>query len=200
MRLRISNPRAMKTTNVAIIALACTALSPLHGGEAGAQGAPKLRPSHADLVKRFEKRTRPLSVKGVESIEAGRLGRSKERIVAPTLVGRSTILSHGGRWTLVPKGAVLFVPAVYRGRIAEKPSGKLVPWIEFCSRNRGWIHTETVTMEQARGEAVLSEEVTETHKRLGRLVVAVLHGGPISVKAPAEEDGELSRPSEIAKE
>ena len=174
----------MKTTRVAIIALVCTGLSPLHGGKAGAAGAPVTRPSHADLVGRAPKGSHPLAARrGVEVVEPGAMEKVVRHRSRPGLIARSTILSHGGCWTIVPKGAVLHVPEDYRERIVPEPAGRLVPWPEFHARNRGWLHAQRVTMEQARGEAALSGEVRDNHARLGRVVVAIFHNGPISVKA-----------------
>ena len=142
------------------------------------------RPSHADLVGRAPKGSHPLAARrGVEVVEPGAMEKVVRHRSRPGLIARSTILSHGGCWTIVPKGAVLHVPEDYRERIVPEPAGRLVPWPEFHARNRGWLHAQRVTMEQARGEAALSGEVRDNHARLGRVVVAIVPNGPISVTA-----------------
>jgi hypothetical protein len=85
---------------------------------------------------------------------------------------------------MVPKGSILHVPPAYKNRLSDKPTGQLLPWKEFYQRNRGWIFTQTVDMANARGESTLPQNVLKNHQQLGRVVVAVLHQGPISVKAP----------------
>ena len=111
------------------------------------------------------------------------------------LVGRSTILSFGGTWTIVPKGAVLHVPQAMRGRVDVAQEGTFVAWRDFYTRNRGWIHLQSVKMEQARGEKALAEEITAAYARIGRVVVAVCHGGPISIRPPVEKAPAPIRPT-----
>ena len=154
--------------------------------------APSQRLSHEELAARGEERANPLAGRrAVRQIDPASVGKKERRkIGGESLLARSLILSYRGTWTIVPKGAILHIPDNYQDRIAPGPSGRLIPWNEFYVRNRGWIHTQRVTIEHARGETALSPEVLEFHKRLGRVVVAVLHQGPISVKAPVEPQDE----------
>ena len=94
---------------------------------------------------------------------------------------RSSILFYRGTWTIVPKNAVMHIPATLQDRIVDKPEGTLLPWSEFCLINRGWLHLQKVRMSDARGDTTLSEGALEAHQSLGRVVVAVYKGGPISM-------------------
>jgi len=174
----------MKTPIVAIVALACAGLSSLHGEKAGEAEALKTRTSHAALAKRMAKGDDPLANHGKAKPLAQESIKKKEKRELGGILSRSTILAHGGFWTIVPKGSVLHTPPAYKARLSDKPVGRLLDWKEFYSRNRGWIFTQTVEIANARGEAPFSEEVLKNHKQLGRVVVAVLHQGPISVRAP----------------
>lgn len=174
----------MKTTNVALIALACAGLSPLYGEKTGKAEGIKNRPSHQELAGRMAKRSNPLADHNrVKPLGREEIEKKKKRDDLGSLVQRSSILAYSGHWTLVPKGAILHVPPAFKNRVSAKPVGELLPWKEFLARNRGWIFTQPVQMKNARGEKALSENVLKNHRQLGRVVVAVLHHGPISVVA-----------------
>ena len=181
----------MNSTITLSFALALAALVPL-AAEVPADGeSPRSRLSHEDLAARGAGNNPLAGRRAVKEVDHTAIQKKKRRdLGGGSLLSRSLILSYRGTWTIVPKGAVLHVPAAYRERIVPGPTGRLIPWTEFYARNRGWIHTQNVTFEHARGEAALSPEILELHKRLGRVVVAVLHQGPISVKAPVEPKDE----------
>ncbi len=138
---------------------------------------PRLRPDDAGLRAQRDEAPRLRGGKMFSLNPANRL----EWNPPASLLERSVILSYGGYWTFVPKEAILAVPPTFSKRIANAPTGTLIPWPQFYARNRGWIHPQRVTLTEARGEAPLAEAVVELHRSLGRVVVAVLHGGPISV-------------------
>lgn len=96
------------------------------------------------------------------------------------ILTRSDILCFNGLATLVPKQAILSVPAKYADRIGMKTGAKLVGWLEFYSANRGWVSTEEVTLIQARGEQPLSDVLNERISKSGNVIVSTLQGGPIS--------------------
>jgi hypothetical protein len=91
------------------------------------------------------------------------------------------------------------VPARYKAQLNGKRVGKLVPWQTFYAQNRGWIHVHSVSMSQARGEKELDPKQVEVYQGLGRVVVSVCHGGPISVIKPkVEEQPEGEVPAGVA--
>lgn len=176
----------MKAPKLAAIALACSGLSPLFGGETGEALGIKAPPTEAELLERMAARSNPLaSYRDVEMLDRSSIKPREAPLALEGLLQRSTVISFNGHWTIVPKGAVLVVPNFYKGRVAVRPEGTLLPWNEFYARNLGWLHLQKVTMANARGEAPLSDEVLEAYQQTGRVVVAVLHQGPISMVRPA---------------
>lgn len=108
------------------------------------------------------------------------------RVSEESILDRSDILSDGTRWTLVPKGAVLHLPAKLAERVGDRPTGTLVGWHDFLAANRNWLAAEEISMDQAAGQAPLSADRPDTWEKQGKVVVAVHLAGPISVKpAPA---------------
>lgn len=104
------------------------------------------------------------------------------RPATQSLIGQSTILSDGTRWTLVPAGAVLHVPAKMQSRVNAEPSGELVAWLDFLRANIGWLGTCEVSFEQAAGESELPAERAEHWSKQDKVIVAVHQRGPISVR------------------
>ncbi len=148
-------------------------------------GAAKLRPTHEALMQRkaeaAEKAAAKAAKRGVKTVKPGEI-KYVPRKKMGTLIDRSAILCSGGNWTLVPKEAVLHIPPAYKARIDGKRSGKLIPWQQFFAKNRGWIHTHSVSISQARGDVAIPTAQEDVYLHLGRVVVAVCHNGPISVK------------------
>ena len=99
-----------------------------------------------------------------------------------SLIQQSDILSDGNNWTLVPKGAVLHIPAALSNRVGAKPVGTLLSWIDFLTVNRGWLFTEEVTFDQAAGKTPIPPSRHDFWKKNGKVIVAVHLGGPISVR------------------
>lgn len=104
------------------------------------------------------------------------------------LLDNSEFITYNGNTTLVPKNAIVQIPAKYKDRINNhKPGSKILSWADFYTLNRGWISTVEVTLAQAKGETPVSPELMETLNKKGNLVVAVLKNGPISVRPPKAE-------------
>lgn len=109
------------------------------------------------------------------------------KVVRPgeqSIVAQSEILHDGSNWTMVPKGAVLCVPAQMRPRVGTKPLGTLLSWPDFLIANRAWISTEEVSYDQACGKKPLPPAKVEFWKNQTSVIVATFQGGPISVKQP----------------
>ncbi len=105
------------------------------------------------------------------------------RPVNQSIIGESTILHDGRNWTLVPKGAVLFLPDSLKARIDKQPVGSLLSWSEFLVKNHGWITTNEVSFDQAAGTVALPAERVAFWSKNDKMVIAVHQGGPISVRA-----------------
>ena len=100
-----------------------------------------------------------------------------------SIIADSTILSDGTNWTIVPNGAVLFIPDKLKSRISTTPSGKLIAWSEFLVRARGWVTTCEVSIEQATGKDPIPAERSAFWSKQDKIVVAVHQRGPISFRS-----------------
>lgn len=98
-----------------------------------------------------------------------------------SIINQSQILHDGVHWTLVPIGAVLFIPEILREKVSARPVGTLLPWSEFLALNPSWITTHETSFEQAAGQSPIPEASTEFWAKRNSIVVAVHQGGPISV-------------------
>jgi hypothetical protein len=94
----------------------------------------------------------------------------------------STILHDGRNWTLVPNGALVYLPAAMKERVNAKPVGTLLPWNEFLKENKSWISTTEVTFDQAAGNAELPADSTESWAKQDKIVVTVHQNGPAPVR------------------
>jgi len=104
------------------------------------------------------------------------------RPVNQSIIKDSTILHDGRNWTLVPNGAVVFLPEALKSRVNAKPVGNLLQWSDFLTRNRAWISTNEVTFDQAAGSEEIPAANAESWAKQGKLVIAVHQRGPISVR------------------
>jgi hypothetical protein len=112
----------------------------------------------------------------------------KTKPAAPRgIIEQSTILVAGGYWTLVPRGSVLHAPEKLRAHIAASPSGIMLPWRYFITRNHGWLSTEELSLETAAGLRPITPSTVLSFERRGRIVVAVHRGGPVSVRQPSTD-------------
>jgi len=100
---------------------------------------------------------------------------------AQSIIEQSTILNDGTNWTLIPNGAMVYLPAAMKQRANSKPIGILLPWIDFLTKNRSWIITKEVSFDQAVGNKPLPAGCVEFWAKQDKIVIAVLQNGPISV-------------------
>lgn len=105
------------------------------------------------------------------------------------IIEDSDIISFNGLTTLVPKRAILAVPASVQNRIGKHvPGHRVVAWKDFLFANRGWVSTIEVSRSQAEGKQDLSDAVIERISRSTNLMVATYQGGPISVLPSTPDD------------
>lgn len=100
-----------------------------------------------------------------------------------SIIAQSTILSDGSNWTIVPNGAVLFIPEKLKSRISTKPSGNLLPWSQFLTASRGWVTTCEVSIDQATGKEEIPTERSAFWPKQDKIIVAVHQRGPISIRS-----------------
>lgn len=106
------------------------------------------------------------------------------RSTSQSIIAQSEILHDGEHWTLVPKGAVLFVPEKKSQNVGARPVGTLLQWSDFLAKNPAWISTHETSYAQASGDTPLPEKTVKHWAQQDRIVIAVHHGGPISVARP----------------
>ena len=107
------------------------------------------------------------------------------RPVEQSIIKESVILNDGTNWTLVPVGAVVLLPEAMKTRVNTRPVGKLLPWLEFLSKNISWITTTELNLKQAAGIDPLSAERMAFWATQDKVVIAVHQNGPISMRPPA---------------
>ncbi len=101
------------------------------------------------------------------------------------LEANSSFLKYDGNVTLLPKGAILFVPDRFKDAVVTGISGNFSLWHEFSTKYRGLVTPFEVTLEQASGVKPIEEERLAVARRSGLILVAVLNGNPISVNSSA---------------
>ena len=106
------------------------------------------------------------------------VSRSNDR----SIIKQSTILHDGKNWTLIPRGAVIFLPEPMKGRVAVKPVGNFLAWTDFLEHNQHWITTTETSFDQAAGTIPLQAEQVAVWAKQEKLVIAVHQDGPISVR------------------
>lgn len=113
------------------------------------------------------------------------------------LLSQSDIICFGGMATLVPKRAILHIPANLADRLKFKEGSKIQGWADFFSQNGGWITTVEVSRGQAEGNLALADETAKRVQKSASLIVATYLGGPISVlplKVPDEAKKQTTKP------
>lgn len=101
-----------------------------------------------------------------------------------SIIKQSAILHYGTDWTLIPQGAVIFVPEPMKNRLGDKPAGTLIAFTDFLIKNRAWITTVEVSIDQATGNKPLPVKQAEFWSKQNKIVIAVHQNGPISMRAP----------------
>jgi hypothetical protein len=111
-----------------------------------------------------------------------------DRPTEPSIVKQSMILHDGPNWTMIPTGAVIHLPEVWREKLDAKPVGKLLPWSDFLARNGSWITTSEVTFDQAAGNDPLPAKPAAALANQAKIVIAVLKNGPSAVHVGPDLD------------
>lgn len=104
------------------------------------------------------------------------------RATSQSIISQSEILHDGTNWTLVPRGAVLFVPAKKADNVGARPVGNLLQFSDFLAKNPAWVSTHETSFQQASGKDPISSEKTEFWAKQDKVIIAVHQGGPISVR------------------
>jgi hypothetical protein len=113
-----------------------------------------------------------------------------------SLLRNSIILADNEKYTVVPVGAILHLPAKMRSRIISQPKGDFTFWPSFLERNSQWLAAKEVSLSLSRGNAKEADMLLKSLANDNRLVVATYKGGPITIleKAPANKNATLTKP------
>jgi hypothetical protein len=144
---------------------------------AASAGSPVLVPITPEALAKLQKSSPMTSLQQPAKDEAAVIRPGEQSIVK-----QSSILHDGTNWTLVPRGAVIFVPAAQKARVDVKPVGNLLAWADFLVKNRAWITTTDISFDQAAGNEPMPAERGAFWARQDKVVVAVHQNGPISVR------------------
>lgn len=151
--------------------------------------------THEALAKRGRGKANPISE--LRSVRPPEDAMNSKAFKPESIIARSEVLHRGQVATLIPKRAVLHLPAGLRGAVGMPEGVQLVSWADFYRANRNWIRTLEVTRAQAEGETPLSEEAVESFKESRDLIVATYQTGPISVM-PLKEEPEDTENTELS--
>ena len=144
-------------------------------------GAPVLARTTPEALAKLQKNSPMTSLKQPAKDEA-----PVARPTGQSIIKQSSILHDGTNWTLVPKGAVIFIPAALKGRVDVSPVGTLLSWSDFLIQNRNWITTTDISFDQAAGNEAMPAERAAFWAKQDKIVIAVHQNGPISVRIATE--------------
>jgi hypothetical protein len=166
-----------------------------------AGGVATLSPSHANPVVRDTPSHEQLAAKLRQADQADPMKQLVAKTDVPavpvhqpeSLMSRSDVISFGGIAAMVPKRAILSLPAKFKDRMGTENNPRLVSWSEFYAANRGWISTYEVTRDQASGKEPLGDAAVTAIDKGTSVMIATFMGGPISV-LPLKETAETTNP------
>lgn len=99
----------------------------------------------------------------------------------------SGFLSDRGVYTLVPKSAVVHVPKGMEVKLQRVEGSRYVSFEQFMRRNCVWVQRMPISVSQATGQVSVDSVRIERMKKLGKVVIAVHKGSPISFHQPTVE-------------
>ena len=158
--------------------LICAGLAPLARAQGGPATQMRDAATHDQLALTYRKVSQEDPMRHMQpakGVDPSVVNRPKD------IISESDVICYNGMATLVPKRAILALPAAMKDRLKFQPGGKLLSWADFYAQNRGWITTVEVTRIQAQGNEALKEEITDRIGKSTNLLVATYMGGPISV-------------------
>lgn len=123
-----------------------------------------------------------------KQLEAARMEKPQSKPAKPkSYYDGATIIAISDVHSVVPQGAVIYVPPELAGVIVEQPKGQLMRWPEFLEKHSKWIKTHKVSWETAKGEDPIKEEERKTFAEGNKIIVAVFGNNPITVLEPPPE-------------
>jgi hypothetical protein len=108
----------------------------------------------------------------------------------------SIILADSEKYTVVPVGAILHLPARMRSRVLSEPKGDFTFWPSFLERNSSWLAAKEVSLTLSRGNSKEADALLKSLANDSHVVVATYKGGPITIleRAPANKNATTTKP------
>ncbi|MDI1311375.1 hypothetical protein [Prosthecobacter sp.] len=113
--------------------------------------------------------------------------------IQSSLWTNSIILADGEKFTLVPVGAILHLPAELRTHVAATPQGDFTFWPSFLKRNSTWLAAKEVPLSLSRGNTQEAKALLKNLSYDKRLIVATYKDGPITILEPAPTNSDTHR-------
>ncbi len=135
---------------------------------------------HKELLSSYQKQ---LAKQKAAPLDEPKIVQKKKR----DIIAESTILTNNGEWTIVPKGAVIYMPEHLTQHIVAVPQGNLLQWGDFLQKNRRWLKTQELSRSQANGKEPLSDALREQMVIQRVVVVAVMARRPTATKLDLTE-------------
>jgi hypothetical protein len=110
---------------------------------------------------------------------------------ATSILDSSIILIDAEKFTLIPLGAILHLPAEHRAHIKTKPEGDFLTWPHFLERNASWLGSKEVPRDMVKGSAKAAKPVLREVASDPRVLVSVFKGCPIMILEPEPEAANL---------
>jgi hypothetical protein len=99
----------------------------------------------------------------------------------------SSFVKAGSQCSFVPTDSILYVPDSMKARVSKEKSENMILWPKFYRRYTAFFHTVEVSPDEYTGKKPISEARMTQWQSLGRIVVAVYRGNPISVPKPKQK-------------
>ncbi len=106
------------------------------------------------------------------------------------------VIYDRGMHTVIPKRCIIHTPRGFEGKKVSGAVGTFVLFEDFYRRNQTWLHKVELSLSEVRGEVPVNEEKMVRLSKLGKMIIAVHKGCPISVVkyiAPEPELVELRK-------
>jgi hypothetical protein len=103
-----------------------------------------------------------------------------------SLLTSSILISDGEKFTILPIGCVLQLPANLRSHIIKQPQGDVLMWPDFLRKNSAWITSKEVSLPMSRGDAKAAAPILRDVSTETRIVVAVYRNCPITILEQAK--------------
>ncbi|NWK54419.1 hypothetical protein HW115_02270 [Verrucomicrobiaceae bacterium N1E253] len=117
-------------------------------------------------------------------------GKPKVDIKRPSVYDGCKIVNNNKEHAILPIGSIVFLPDRVKSRVSDKPEGRFKLWPDFLKRNRDWIWTFEVTLDQAKGIAPIPQAKLDEFTKLNRMVVATNNGNPVAILSKKQKSKE----------